>query len=1857
MRTNMKKSVILAAAAAVILGAGQRSLFAANGNDTWVGNTSTAWSLAGNWTAGSVNKPPISGDTLIFGAAGTAGTTLNNDTTAGNGFALTFSAGASAFTIGGNSIQLNGITNSSSVLQTINTALTLAPTGAASPVTRTISGGTSVTITGTLTNNLQSNVITNSLTAGTLTLGAINLSESNTGRALTINGTGNTVINGIVANGGTGAGSLTNNGTGTITLNGSAANTYTGGTNAYNGTIVLDFANMATPTNLLASTGGLGLGNGTFKVLGKSTGTTSQTMTSVIASGNTAGNIIVDGNGGAGTSLNTTGGWIRGTQTLVNIQLLNGGTMTAAGSGAVTNGIFTTAYVTVKDAGGYGFAGVDGSNNLTRYTGGTALVDTANAANTNYAYTANGSTLNWSNGITNRSVNSLSIDTTTSGGTIDLGGASNVLTLTSKGLLMQGSNDFTIQNGQVGAANVETILHVMSGKLTIDGTVGSGTGSLTKNGAGTLVLKQTNSYTGANFIGGGTIQQGAANALGATSNATTMLAGTKIDLGGYDLAMGALASSSTSATIDNSGINAATLTVGNGNGAVTVNGSIGNTGGSLSLAKNGTGTITLAGANTYSGNTTLNAGMLVASTNTALGSGTLVINGGLVDASTAVTLTNPQVWNANFGINDSNNTTHSLTMNTGAVTLNASITIDQSGYTPLYEYGNISDGGKNYSLTITGVGNGTIGLGGNNTFGGGVNLNSGKININSANALGTGVFSIKGGSLQSNGFGALTGVSGIVISNNFSVSATGGVVNLGTAPVTVVGARTFSVDNGSFVIGGNISGTGASLTYNGTGFSGTLSLGGNNSFDGGLTVGVPGAGSPTLNLNTATALGSGPFTVNGGGTGGVILNNNSAGALTWTNNNSQFWNTNFTFTGTQSLNMGTGAVSLGSVAGATRTVTVNGNILTVGGVISNGTNATTPTINLAKAGAGTMVLSGANTFSGKVSVQAGNLSVASLNKVSGGSSSSNLGVPTDVTSGTIDIGATTNAGTLTYTGTGETTDRVINLAGTTGGVVLDQSGTGLVKYASNLTATGVGAKTLTLQGSTAGTGEIAGSIVDSSSGATSLAKTGSGTWALSGANTFTGATTITSGTLSLTNTGALASSSGITTFNTAGTLDLRSNSTGTFTIAAVNTSAGTPTINVDDLDSTTTGKTLTISGALTPRSNGSLNITGGHGYTLGLSSITLNNTATQSSTLVPTSANVTVGTVTSTGATAATLGLGGTSTGNTITGAISNGSGTVSVSATGTGMWTLSGTNTYTGATTVTNGALVFNSAGSIGGSGRTVTTTSPGVVAAGYAMDQAFVDRLVLSSTGIVALAADSSNSLSFAGFTAGTNVGPSLGAIGNATFSGTLTAASANTYNLGGGGGNLTVSTNLPANANKMNINGPGSVILTGLTNAFTGAVSINSGTLQASDNTVYGTGNQTITSTILGQAASNGVSFGGNATLQLRYNGQNDSTAQTLSLPNGKGGNLLVNTGYTATIDVDRQGGSGSNKTISFYNGTVATGSTLNVTGADGYSLAIPTLTVGTGGSAGNTTLNPTTANLSVGNATSSGTTNNHTLVLDGTSTGNTITGILANGGASSVLTVNKQDSSTWSLSGVSTYTGATNITGGTLAITGSGSINTTSGISVNGANAIFQYSSSTALSAGVTFGASGGKFIYDSSATFSQPLTVATGSTLGGHGSLGSVTVSSGGILSPGNSPGQLTVSTLLLNSGSTTHMEIGGTNLGTDYDNVTITSTNGLTYDGLLEVVSYGGYDLTQAGSYNLFTLNSGTPSGDFSSVTVGGTTLANSGGVWTGSSSGSTYQFTEASGILTVTIPEPATVSLMLGVASMGLLARRRRAR
>ncbi len=175
---------------------------------------------------------------------------------------------------------------------------------------------------------------------------------------------------------------------------------------------------------------------------------------------------------------------------------------------------------------------------------------------------------------------------------------------------------------------------------------------------------------------------------------------------------------------------------------------------------------------------------------------------------------------------------------------------------------------------------------------------------------------------------------------------------------TTTGNKSLTLNGaGGIVISGNIANTGGTvaLTKNGTG---TLTLSGTNSFGGGVTL-----GAGTLNINSATALGSGAgaFTINGG------TINATAGATVLTNNNAQLWNGDFTFTGTNSLNLGAGAVTLGGVG--IRQITVAANTLTVGGAISGSSG-------FIKAGAGTLTLqTTASLWTGNAIITAGTLSI------------------------------------------------------------------------------------------------------------------------------------------------------------------------------------------------------------------------------------------------------------------------------------------------------------------------------------------------------------------------------------------------------------------------------------------------------------------------------------------------------------------------------------------------------------------------------------------------------------------------------------------------------------------------------------------------------------------------------------------------------------------------------------------------------------------------------------------------------------------------------------------------------------------
>jgi hypothetical protein len=124
------------------------------------------------------------------------------------------------------------------------------------------------------------------------------------------------------------------------------------------------------------------------------------------------------------------------------------------------------------------------------------------------------------------------------------------------------------------------------------------------------------------------------------------------------------------------------------------------------------------------------------------------------------------------------------------------------------------------------------------------------------------------------------------------------------------------------------------------------------------------------------------------------------------------------------------------------------------------------------------------------------------------------------------------------------------------------------------------------------------------------------------------------------------------------------------------------------------------------------------------------------------------------------------------------------------------------------------------------------------------------------------------------------------------------------------------------------------------------------------------------------------------------------------------------------------------------------------------------------------------------------------------------------------------------------------------------------------------------------------------------------------------------------------------------MEIDALARGTGFDAVNVTS--GLTYGGTLQLAFSNTFaDNT---TFNLFNLTTGTPLGGLSSIVAtgnyGSLTFTNNAGVWSSgptSVSGQTMTFTEANGNLVI-VPEPqAALLALLGVATIGWAARRRR--
>lgn len=493
------------------------------------------------------------------------------------------------------------------------------------------------------------------------------------------------------------------------------------------------------------------------------------------------------------------------------------------------------------------------------------------------------------------------------------------------------------------------------------------------------------------------------------------------------------------------------------------------------------------------------------------GSGTVTLGDSGASKNVFLRFQESQTWvnNSSSGLTIRNSAAASDTA-AGPVTL----TLNAAGSGSISNSGasNDSTNGASLAIVVASTGSGTVNLAGGN-YSGGTTVKSGT--LSSSGAMGTGDIWL--GDTIGSANATLNLNTATAATNNLAVQAgSSGTKTLGSnanavfnGTVTLNDSLTYNQSANAATLNGLVSGSGI-LTKSGTG---SLALMAANTYSGGTVLNASGG---VLRINnggnsTASAIGTGSLTILGGS-----LDNTSGGEVTLGTNNQMFWGANFTFVGTNNLNLGTGSVTLNG-SGA-RGVTVTSGTLTLGGRIGNGTATA-----LGKLGNGTLVLSAPDsTYTGSTSVATGG--VLEVTKLSNAGVASSIGAPTSTGGNTVLNGT----GILRYVGTGDSTNRILTIGGGGGGS-LDASGTGAIKF-TNTSSSAFGssnvAYVLNLIGNSTAENTYAANQANNGTGAFSIVKSGVGTWNLTGNNTYTGSTIVSLGTLLV--NGSLAVGSQVT---------------------------------------------------------------------------------------------------------------------------------------------------------------------------------------------------------------------------------------------------------------------------------------------------------------------------------------------------------------------------------------------------------------------------------------------------------------------------------------------------------------------------------------------------------------------------------------------------------------------------------------------------------------------------------------------------------------------------------------------------------
>ncbi len=992
-----------------------------SGNNTYTGNTSIN---AGTLQLGAANRIA---DTSAVTVASGATFNLNNfaETVGSISGAGNIALGSVTLTAGGNNTSTafsgavsgtGGLTKAGTGTFTLSGTNTYTGTTTVSAGTLALSNGAAIADSGAV--NMSAAGANLTLNAGE-TIGSLAGVAGTTvtlgGNTLTAGGNNSTTTYaGVIG----GTGGITKVGTGTMTL--SSANTFGGTTTINAGTLALSGGSAIVDAGIVNLNGGTLLVS-TAETIGRLSGASGTTVTlnAGLTFGDATDTTIGSTIGGAGTLVKQGTGTltVSGANTYTGATAVNGGVLRVQGNSALGTaaGATTVASGAALEVDGSGLAIAEPLTlNGTGVGGGGALRNLANANTLTGAITlgAGGARIN------------------ADAGTLTISGAGNITGAT--------------QPLTVGGA----------GNTTIGKVIATTSGTLTKDGTGTLTLSGANTYTGATLVNAGTLAVTVNNALGTNAAGTTVASGATLDLRNViyttteavTLNGGTLAASTGTSSLAGAVSLGAASTVNVTGTQLTMSGAVNNAGfgltvdgtgntiasgvvsGAGALTKQGPGTLTLSGNNTYTGNTSINAGTLIATNANALGStgsGTTVNSGATLELDGTLTYAEPVALN---------NAT--LTWVAGNPTLNGGVALTGSntvnGGAGTFTLGGVIGGTGGFDK----IGAGTVVVSGNNTYTGITQVSAGTLQVSSNNGLGS---SAGATNVGSNGRLTLNGVAigaEPVTLNGPGLLGTGAITSNGVAslagPITLAADSVIAPNAGSTLsLGGSLNGP-AGLT---TGGSGTLNLNGsvgNVSPLAFLTTGATG----TTGINASVVRTSGtqsynnPTTISAGvtlqSTGGNLVATTPVTAVSGTLSLSAAGSVNFNNAGnnfnTVNLNAGgnvalrdANAIVLGpSSVGGAFAVTANGAVTQTGAITVGGAS----TVN---AGTGPITLSGANDFGGDIALTTtGTARLNDVNNLTLGASSANT------FTATAGAGITLN-GSVTATAGGSS----IVLAGTT----------------------------------------------------------------------------------------------------------------------------------------------------------------------------------------------------------------------------------------------------------------------------------------------------------------------------------------------------------------------------------------------------------------------------------------------------------------------------------------------------------------------------------------------------------------------------------------------------------------------------------------------------------------------------------------------------------------------------------------------------------------------------------------------------------------------------------------------------------